>query len=464
VKVILVSTYDLGHQPFGLASPKAWLAAAGHDVHCVDLAVDRLPEDLIRGAGLVAFHLPMHTATRMAVPVIARVKALNPKVRLACYGLYAPLNAELLADMGVDAIAGGEYEPRLVALANGAQAAASGSSAPLATEPLVQVSLDRLAFRLPDRTGLPEASRYSHLRDCGVSKTVAYTEASRGCKHLCRHCPVVPVYEGQFRVVQRDIVLADIRQQVTAGATHVTFGDPDFFNGPTHALRLVEAFHHEFPELTYDATIKIEHLLKHRDLLPALHDTGCLFITSAVESVDDAVLAKLEKNHTRRDFLEAVELTRAAGLALQPTFIAFMPWTTRSGFVDLLRVLADLDIVENVGPVQLALRLLITSGSRLLELDDIRALVGPFDAKRLVYPWKHSDPEMDSLAGRILQLVNVEQKKGRSRTEIFAAIWAAATSESLPAGFSTAVRPEAPHMDEPWYCCAEPMDAQVPLV
>ena len=114
MKVILISTYDLGHQPFGLASPKAWLAAAGHDVHCVDLAVDRLPEDLIRDAGLVAFHLPMHTATRMAVPVIARVKALNPNARLACYGLYAPLNAELLVDLGVDAIAGGEYEPQLV--------------------------------------------------------------------------------------------------------------------------------------------------------------------------------------------------------------------------------------------------------------------------------------------------------------------------------------------------------------
>jgi len=471
VNVVLISTYDLGHQPFGLASPKAWLAREGHRVDCVDLAVDRLPEALIREADLVAFYLPMHTATRLAVPMISRVRALNGRARLACYGLYAPLNAELLKELGVEAIAGGEFEPELVRLANRGRNDAPRLNGDTAA--LTHISLDRLSFVKPDRVDLPGADRYSRLRHGEVSKTVAYTEASRGCKHLCRHCPVVPVYEGQFRVVQRDVVLADIRQQVAAGAQHVTFGDPDFFNGPTHAARIVEALHAEFPTISYDATIKIEHLLKHRDLLPALRDTGCLFITSAVESVDDAVLAMLEKNHTRRDFLEAVELTRKANLTLEPTFIAFMPWTTRESYVDLLRTLAELEMVENVGPVQLALRLLITSGSRLLELDDIRALAEPFDRKRLVYPWKHPDPRMDVLAGRVLQLVNDLQKQGCTRAEIFADVWAAATDESLPAhasghcleeGPGAALPGSVPHMDEPWYCCAEPMDAQVPVV
>ena len=112
-------------------------------------------------------------------------------------------------------------------------------------------------------------------------------------------------------MVQPDVVLADIRQQVAAGAEHITFGDPDFFNGPTHAMRIVEALHREWPAVTYDATIKIEHLLKHRDLLPRLRETGCLFVTSAVESVDDAVLAKLDKGHTRADFIEVVREFRS---------------------------------------------------------------------------------------------------------------------------------------------------------
>lgn len=415
----------------------------GHDVACADLAVERLPETRVREAALIAFYLPMHTATRLAMPVIERVKRLNPGARLACYGLYAPINAELLRGLGIEAIAGGEFEAALVKWARG--------------EEIPTISLDRQVFMTPERGGLPELARYAKLRQGGDSKLVAYTEASRGCKHRCRHCPVVPVYQGHFRVVGREAVLEDIRRQVAAGAQHVTFGDPDFFNGPKHAMQIVEALHAEFLNVTYDATIKIEHLHRHRDLLKPLKETGCLFVTSAVESVDDQILAKLEKNHTRRDFIEAAAWMREADLILQPTFIAFTPWTVVAGYRDLLRVLAELDLVEHVGPVQLALRLLVTSGSRLLELDDVRSLVGPFDPKALVYPWEHPEPEVDELANRVFRIVQESQKKGRSRTEIFAEIWEAAHErlakpEPLPENFHLIPRAAIPYLDEPWYC------------
>ena len=205
--------------------------------------------------------------------------------------------------------------------------------------------LDRLPFQTPDRTTLPDLRNYAGLIMARQRKVVGYTEASRGCKHLCRHCPIVPVYEGRFRIVQREVVLADIRQQMEAGARHITFGDPDFLNGPGHALAIVEAFRSEFPDVTYDVTIKIEHLLKHRDALPVLARTGCLFITSAVESLDEGVLARLAKGHTRADFVQALELTRAHGLTMVPTFVAFTPWTTREGYLDLLRAIRDLDLI-----------------------------------------------------------------------------------------------------------------------
>ena len=433
MNIVLVSTYELGHQPFGLASPKAWLIRDGHSVHCVDLAVDAFSAPLFQAADLIGFYLPMHTATRLAMPVIERTKRLNQKARLVCYGLYAPLNADLLRGLGVEAVIGGEFEAALVKLARG--------------EGVPEVSIERLEFIPPDRGGLPSAEKYARLIRGEESIQVAYTEASRGCKHLCRHCPVVPVYQGQFRVVQRDVVLEDIRTQIDAGARHVTFGDPDFLNGPAHALRIVGALHAEFPEVTYDATIKIEHLLKHRDLLCPLRETGCLFITSAVESVDDRVLSKLEKNHTRRDFVEAVALTRAAGLTLQPTFIAFTPWTTIESYRDLLRILAELDLAENVGSVQLALRLLVTAGSRLLELDDIRALAEPFDAKSLVYPWKHPDPDIDTLSASVFHIVQQRQKDGYSRTAIFREIGA-----FLGENFELLPRTAIPYLNEPWYC------------
>src|SRR5580704_11703216 len=281
MKVLLISTYELGRQPFGLASPAAWLVQRGHDVRCADLSIESLQPDVARDRDLIAFYLPMHTASRLAVQLIPKIRRMNPAAHLCCYGLYAPLNEAYLRTLGVGSILGGEFEAGLAALAGGA------SPGPL-------VSLDRLQFITPLRAGLPPLEEYAKLRVNGMRKRAGYTEASRGCKHLCRHCPVVPVYQGTFRVVQPEVVLEDIRRQVAAEAEHITFGDPDFFNGPTHAMRIVETLHSEFPRLTYDATIKIEHLLKQRDLMPRLKETGCLFVTSAVESVDDAVLEKLD--------------------------------------------------------------------------------------------------------------------------------------------------------------------------
>jgi hypothetical protein len=259
---------------------------------------------------------------------------------------------------------------------------------------------------------------------------------------------VVPVYQGAFRIVQPDVVLEDIRRQVASGAEHITFGDPDFFNGPTHAMRIVETLHQEFPGISYDATIKIEHLRKHRDLLPRLKETGCLFVTSAVELVDDAVLKKLEKGHTRADFIEVVSDFRSAGLTLAPTFIPFTPWTSRDSYRELLATLLELDLVENVSPIQLALRLLIPRGSRLLDLDEIQSVITGFDEPALLYRWKHPDAEVDRMAGQALQLA---AQKG-SRREIFRKMWDLAAERPLPENFDLMPRVTIPYMDEPWYC------------
>jgi radical SAM superfamily enzyme YgiQ (UPF0313 family) len=451
MKVLLVSTYELGHQPFGLASPAAWIAERGHEVACADLCVESLDGDTVRDADLVAFYLPMHTATRLAAKVMEKVRTLNPTAHICCYGLYAPLNESYLRGLGAGTILGGEFEPGLISLIERLRAPGSSSQ----QEPLI--SLDRLQFRVPLRSGLPPLRDYARLRIGGSSKRVGYTETSRGCKHLCRHCPVVPVYQGSFRVVQADVVLADVRQQVAAGAEHITFGDPDFFNGPTHAMRIVDALHREWPGVSYDATIKIEHLLKHRELLPLLRETGCLFVTSAVESVDDSVLAKLDKGHTRADFIQVVREFRSAGLTLAPTFIPFTPWTTRESYRELLELLVELDLVEHVAPVQLALRLLIPRGSRLLELEDVQAVLRGFDEPALLYRWQHPDREVDALAA---QALHIAASHG-SRREIFGCLWNLVSERPMPSSVDRPADAAIPRLDEPWYCCAEPTEEQV---
>jgi radical SAM superfamily enzyme YgiQ (UPF0313 family) len=403
-----------------------------------------MPRAAVTEADLAAFYLPMHTATRLAVKAIERVQSLNPRAHLCCFGLYAPVNESYLRELGVHAILGGEFEQGLRDLAGRLAAGTDGRQ----REPVI--SLGRQQFLVPDRAGLPSLARYAKLVANGEEKLVGYTEASRGCKHLCRHCPIVPVYNGTFRVVQQEIVLQDIRRQVEAGAEHITFGDPDFFNGPGHATAIVKALHAGHPPVTYDVTIKIEHLLRHRDLLPVLKQTGCLFVTSAAESIDDAVLEKLAKGHTRADFIDAVNIVRAAGLTLAPTFVTFTPWTTWDGYRELLQFLVDLDLVENVGPIQLAIRLLIPSGSRLLELPEIRELAGPFDPAALSYQWRHSDPKLDQLCADIQKLIQREERRKATRSEIFSRTWELANGKAPD--FHLASRATIPYLNEPWYC------------
>ena len=451
MRALLISTYDLGRQPFGLASPAAWLRQAGIEVDCADLAKDRLSHEAVRSASLIGFFLPMHTATRLALPVIDRVRALNPSARLVAYGLYAPLNDGLLRERGVDDIFGGEFEAALV---TAALAAAPGGKpgVPPATGSAFR-PVPRLAFKVPAREGLPALSRYAALQVGDERRVAGYTEASRGCKHRCRHCPIVPVYDGRFRIVPPEVVVADARAQVAAGARHITFGDPDFFNGIRHARAVVEAFARDCPGVSYDVTIKVQHLLEHADALPLLRDTGCAFVTSAVEAVDDRVLGYLDKGHTTADFERAVALCAAAGVALSPTFVTFTPWTTVESYRHFLAVLNRLALVEHVAPIQYAIRLLVTHRSRLLELDDIRALVQPFDPVSLTYPWTHRDPRVDRLHETVAGIVGV--RMNAPRAEVFARVWDAAHADAETVRRHLPVLPSRasiPYLTEPWYC------------
>ncbi|MGC2323117.1 MAG: radical SAM protein, partial [Terriglobales bacterium] len=296
----------------------------------------------------------------------------------------------------------------------------------------------------------------------GSTRVVGYTEASRGCKHRCRHCPIVPVYNGKFRIVGQDVVIEDIRRQVAAGAQHITFGDPDFFNGPAHAVGIVRALHGEFPALSYDVTIKVEHLLEQRELLPVLRQTGCAFVTTAVESVDDRVLRMLDKGHSRADFIHLAMLMRSLGLFLVPTFVPFTPWTTLESYDELLRTIAKLGLVESVPPVQLTIRLLIPAGSRLLEITELYGVeLGAFEPEKLMFPWRNPDPHVDELQFELEERVQRESKRGAGRSEIFAQIWKltqrargadSSLDEMIPPVPLTAARATIPYLTEPWYC------------
>jgi radical SAM superfamily enzyme YgiQ (UPF0313 family) len=347
MNIVLINPYELGRQPFGLAEPAALLEQAGCKVSCCDLSIQQLEPSIDSNADVIAIYVAMHTATRIAIEALPEIRKIAPGARLCVYGLYAPMNAELFRSLGVQFIIGGEFENGLLEMVDQLRTGRTGKGN------AAQIRLEKTAFVLPDRSKLPDLTQYTKLlMPDGAQKTVGFAESTRGCKYFCRHCPVVPVYEGRFFVIPADIVLGDIRAQVAAGAEHISFGDPDFFNGPGHALRIVRAMHREFPQLSFDATIKIEHIVKYPDEINELAANGCLFILSAVEAVDDDILLRLDKGHTRADLHLALELMHAAGIALAPTFVAFTPWTTLDNYRELLQHIADLHLIEAVAPVQ----------------------------------------------------------------------------------------------------------------
>jgi radical SAM superfamily enzyme YgiQ (UPF0313 family) len=461
LNVLLLSTYELGHQPLGLAWPAAHLSAAGQAVACNDLAVEPLDEQRVRAADLIGISIPMHTATRLGIRLAERVRRLNPAAHLCLYGLYASLNAESLLGRYADSVIGGEFELPLVQLA--ARLAERPGRLPpidgvITLDDDRGVFLGRQAFPLPRRDLLPPLERYAHLDDGLRHRVAGYLEASRGCAHRCRHCPITPVYGGRLRIVQRESVLADVRQLVGLGAEHLTFGDPDFFNGIKHSAALLRALHAEFPALSYDVTIKIEHLLEHAAYLPLLRETGCAFVVSAVESIDDQVLRHLDKGHTAADVAAALALTARHRLVLRPTFVPFTPWTSLAGYLELLEFVEQQGLVERVSPVQLSIRLLVPSGSSLLGTPAMEQHLRGFDRESLTHVWRHPDPRVDALQVRVVSLVERATRERQPDRLTFEQI-VAETRAAL--GVQPRLRPlqpahwrvdPGPRLTEAWFC------------
>jgi radical SAM superfamily enzyme YgiQ (UPF0313 family) len=432
VRVLLVSSYENGHQPLHVASPAAALLRAGHDVRCLDLAVEQWDPELVDWADRVAFSVPMHTAMRVAMMAAGAVRRQRPDLPICLYGLYAPVSRDLTVGRLADRVIAGEYEPALVAWAGGDDADTG------------LIHLGRGSFDVPARDLLPPLERYAHLRvGGGGERLVGYVEASHGCVHMCRHCPLPTVYDGRIRIVGADTVLADIEQLVAMGAQHITFGDPDFLNGVKHSLSVVRQMHERFPSLTFDVTTKVEHVLEHAHVWPELAANGCLFVISAVECLNDEILRKLDKGHTAEQASAAVALLREHGIETRPSLMPFTPWTSEDDIRDVFDWVVDNDLIGNVDPVHYTIRLLVPEGS--LALPEMAGQVDEYDAESLSYRW--SSP-LDDLQRRLAAIAEAGADEPpantfyRLRREVFG-------DDPQIASGSVEGRPR---MTEPWFC------------
>ncbi|WP_454063023.1 CUAEP/CCAEP-tail radical SAM (seleno)protein [Candidatus Nitrospira salsa] len=504
--ILLISCYELGHQPIGLAQPAGFLEQKGYAPATLDLSVEDFNVPYVEQAQVVGISVPMHTALSLGCQVAKRIRHINPGAHICFYGLYASLNAEYLLRHLADSVIGGEYETPLVNLLDQLSNLQSSSqeSNDIASDLVLQVvgvscadsiappflkriswpsrvsatdmvgkdSADSRGFPVPARTSLSPLCEYARLEYQGEDHVVGYVEASRGCLHSCLHCPIVPVYQGKFFLFPAKVVLADIRQQVKAGAVHITFGDPDFLNGPGHSLNIVRALHDEFPQVTFDFTTKIEHILKHQSIFQEISQLGCLFVISAVESFSENVLLHLEKGHSRNDIFMAHDILQSAGITLRPSLVAFTPWTTLDDYVEMFDLVERYGLIDCIDPVQYSVRLLVPPGSALLTPPEthptpMAQFLGSLDQEKFQHKWSHPDPRMDSLQQSVSKVVEESTKTKEDSEQTFYRLWELvydtagldfSLSDKAVSMNPDRVRP--PRMSEPWFCCAEPTTDQ----
>ena len=470
MRVLLLSTYELGEQPLGIALPAGYLRAAGHAVRSCDLSIEPVGDRDLAWAEAIICSVPMHTALRLALAALEPLRAARPELRVALHGLYAPVGAPNLRPR--DLAVAGEVLESLAAWLEGIASAAPLPSAPEGVPVEIVLGPARPsrgdATVIPDRDGLPPFDRYARLISPDGDRLVGAVESTRGCSHRCRHCPVPTIYSGRTRTVPVEAVLADIAQVVAAGATHVHFADPDFLNRPAHARRVVEAMQAQFPHVSFDATIKVSHILGQPEAVTALGASGCVFVITAIESTSDEVLARLDKGHRGAEAGEAIVALRSAGIEPRPSFLPFTPWTSLTDVVELLDFVARFDLIGSVDPVQYGIRLLIPPGSLLLDRPDpaLRAALGAYDPDELGWSWRAADPAVDQLQ----QAIAARTEMAAAQNEEFAATYGAvralvfdalgAADPGRPAVASTGRPDGRPHLSEAWFCCAEPTAAQ----
>ena len=455
MRVLLVSTYELGRQPVHIASPAAALAAAGVDVASIDLAVEEWDMSLLDGVDAVAFSVPMHTAMRLAVPIARELRGQRPGIPIAFYGLYAGVGKDQVLGVA-DSVLVGEYEPDLV---EWALAVAAGSRRVGMSQ-----STGRSGFHTPARSDLPWHDNYARLEWMGEARLAAAVEASHGCRHRCRHCPIPVVYDGRMRVVGADSVMADLDQLASDGIQHVTFGDPDFLNAPRYSMDLLRKAHRAHPGLTFDLTVKVEHVLAHRALWPEMADLGVLFVVSAFESTDDVTLAILDKNHSSADMSEAVAVLRSSGIHVRPTWLPFFPWTRPRDVAGIVEFIDGHRLWAATDPVQLAIRLLIPEGSLLENHPAVVPHLTGYRPASLTWSWEFEDPTSEHLYGE-LEAIAAEAsdcgaEAGETLHRMRETIGDFAKVELAPMPSS----PPAPRLTESWFCCAEPTDRQAATV
>ena len=437
MKILLLSFYDLGKQPKIVSEIYNKLNTDNVEIDFLDYSVDSTAIELSRYDAL-GIYASMHTATVLATQFLYK-KELPEKI--FSFGLYA----HVLSDS----------DPTIHYIDN------------LDSEELfdyLKIKSDNgYSFKetVPDRTIFPNISEYTRLIDKGSNKITGSVETTYGCKHLCTHCPVPIQFQGSFKIFSERKIIEDVSNQIELGAEHISFNDPDFFNGPKFSLKILEKLNKEYPLITYDSTIKVEHILKYKDYFKELNNLNMLFVISAFESTNDLILKVLDKNHTFRDLEDAIELSKKYNVDIRPTWMPFTPWTRLEDLHNIIELIENYELRDTVDPIQLTIKLLIPKHSLIINRPEIKEYLGRYDAESFSYFWSYEDPKVDDLQKSLFNyVVNNEKLDMKDQYIGLVRLIEESTKTKIIKNKTYNYR-NTPKLSETWFCCSEPNKIQL---
>ena len=437
MKILLLSFYDLGKQPKIISELYKKLDNGSNQIDIVDYSIEEKNLTL-DNYDVLGIYASMHTASVLAEQYLRDRKLPN---KLFVFGLYANVFSEMFSNF---------------------QSIHSFDSDEL--ESLLEVQLNpNYSFKhsVPDRTILPSITDYSHIVDGSNNLIAGSVETTYGCKHECTHCPVPIEFKGMFKTFGTEKIITDVTNQVEEGAKHISFNDPDFFNGPKHALKILQLLNEKHPSITYDSTIKVEHILKYPDYFQELKNLNMLFVISAFETTNDHVLNILQKNHSFNDLNKAVELSLENNIDIRPTWMPFSPWTEQNDLISIIKLIEKYKLRETVDPIQLTIKLLVPKNSLILKRPEMKEYLLDYDPSSFSYAWKYKFPNIDNIQNELFTYVLQHESENEYAQYLgLVDILESHTNETLLNSEKYSQR-IVPKLSETWFCCAEPNKIQL---
>ena len=437
MKILLTSFYDLGKQPKIIAEIVDRYNSSEIDFDFFDFSVEDQNIDL-ENYDVLGIYAPMHTATILSIEYIKDKKLPN---KMFTFGLYG----SVLEDFNSSIRYIKDIESDELSL-------------------FLEINDDHqfsLKNNIPNRQIFPDISNYAHLVDGSNNLIAGSVETTYGCKHSCTHCPVPISFNGSFKTYSLEKIVSDVENQVKQGAKHISFNDPDFFNGPIHALKILESLNEKFPSITYDSTIKVEHIIKYKKYFKELSSLNMVFVISAFETTNDLVLSILEKNHTSHDLNNSIEISQDFGIDIRPTWMPFSPWTELNDLSNIVKLIEKYELRETVDPIQLTIKLLIPKHSLIIKKPEINKYLGNYEKNSLSFKWEYENNDVEKLQSSLFDFILNNSELDEHKQYLgMVNIIEKCTDTKLLTNSSYDFK-NVPKLSETWFCCAEPSNIQL---